>query len=315
VRSYRLEYLTTDADGRAIRASGLVSVPVKASGSISPILSYQHGTIYRDAEAPSNHAIATEVAVMLAASGYIVVAPDYVGYGVSKGASHPFLLAAPSAAVSLDLLTAAKTWQALNGVRDNGQLFMVGYSEGAYVTMAAYRAMQTSDPARLATLRAVVTGDGAYNVEATLDAIVNQIKVEQPALGALLQPGVLRFLGTTVRRQLSDSVLAHVLPANADVSFSNRFIDNYLADATEVIAQVSSVYDWRPTGPLRLFHGRNDRTVPYLSSTSTLQAMQGRGAPDVSLVDCAAVPSDHLPCVPLFMNYMLGQLAARAQNL
>lgn len=33
VTSYRLDYLTADADGREVRASGLVSVPIKAAGA------------------------------------------------------------------------------------------------------------------------------------------------------------------------------------------------------------------------------------------------------------------------------------------
>ena len=39
--------------------------PQKPAGAKSPLLSYQHGTIFRDAEAPSNNAVASEVAVVL----------------------------------------------------------------------------------------------------------------------------------------------------------------------------------------------------------------------------------------------------------
>ena len=109
VTAYRLEYLTTDADGKEVRASGLVSVPQKPAGATSPVRGYQHGTLFRDAEAPSNNAVASEVAVVLASLGYIVLAPDYVGFGASKGTPHPYLLAAPSAAATVDFLTATRT--------------------------------------------------------------------------------------------------------------------------------------------------------------------------------------------------------------
>ena len=67
---------------------------------------------------------------------------------------------------------------------------------------------------------------------------------------------------------------------------------------------------------MRLYHGQDDRTVPYASSASTLQAMQQRGAGDlVSLTDCRAQPSGHLQCVPPFITFMLGQLAPVAQDL
>ena len=109
VTAYRLEYLTSDADGNEVRASGLVSVPQKPAGATSPVLGYQHGTLFRDAEAPSNNAVASEVAVVLASLGYIVLAPDYVGFGASKGTPHPYLLAAPSAAATVDFLGIRKS--------------------------------------------------------------------------------------------------------------------------------------------------------------------------------------------------------------
>ena len=155
VVAYRIEYLTSDADGKEVRASGLVSVPQKPAGARSPVLSYQHGTIFRDAEAPSNNAVASEVAVVLASLGYIVLAPDYVGFGASRGTPHPYLLARPAAAATVDFLTAARTWRGQAQVADNGQLFLTGYSEGGYVTMAAHRALQEGGSPHLQQLRMV----------------------------------------------------------------------------------------------------------------------------------------------------------------
>lgn len=316
VVSYRIEYLSSDGQGQSVRASGLLSVPVKPAGAKSPLLSYQHGTLYRDAQAPSNHAVASEVAVMLASLGYIVMAPDYVGYGVSRGTPHPYLLAAPSAAATIDLLTAAKTWRAGNNVNDNGQLFLTGYSEGGYVSMAAHRALQAANAVHLQSLRLVVAGAGAYNVQLTLDNLLSEVRAEQPALGLLLNPGLLRFLGPDAQHALAIALLAHLLPSDADVVFDTWFIDSYLADDTQAIAQRGSVHDWKPNLPIQLYHGRDDRTVPYASSLSALQAMRARGAGDlVSLTDCPAVPADHIPCVPFFLSFMLGQLASRATDL
>jgi fermentation-respiration switch protein FrsA (DUF1100 family) len=316
VTSYRLEYLTSDANGQLVRASGLVSVPDKAAGAKSPVLGYQHGTIFQDAEAPSNHAVASEVAVVMASLGYIVVAPDYVGYGASLGTPHPYLLAAPSAAAVVDFLTAARTWRRRNGVTDNGQLFLTGYSEGGYTTMAAHRALQTSNASDLQQLRMVVPGAGPYDVQATLDGLLDLVREEQPVLGALLSPGLLRYLGSSVRDELRRVLLRFLIPGDADVTFDTRFIDNYLADDEQAIARLSSVHDWKPDLPVRLFHGRDDRTVPYASSLSALQAMQARGAGDrVSLTDCPAVPSSHIGCVPSFLAFLLARLSEQAQDL
>ena len=317
VTSYRLEYLTTGADGQEVRASGLVSVPQKPAGAKSPVLSYQHGTLFRDAEAPSNNAVASEVAVVLASLGYIVLAPDYVGFGASRGTPHPYLLSAPSAAATVDFLTAARTWRGQAGVADNGQLFLTGYSEGGYVTMAAHRALQAANSPHLQQLRMVVPGAGPYNVQTTMDGLVRLVRDEQPLVGALINPGFLRYLGGSVQREVRRLLLRALIPGDADVAYDTRFIDRFLADDVRALDEISSVYDYRPGVPVRLYHGRDDRTVPYGSSVSTERAMLQRGAGDlVSLTDCRAEPvAGHLECVPPFITFMLGQLAPVAQDL
>ncbi len=316
VRTVRLEYLTIDADGLPVLASGLLAIPVKPAGARSPLLGYQHATTFRDAEAPSNNAVASELSVVMASLGYIVMAPDYVGYGASKGKPHPYLLGAASGAAVVDFLTAAQTWRQANGVTDNGQLFLTGYSEGGYVTMAAHRAMQLAGSAHLQGLRMVVAGAGPYDVQATLDGLVGIVRDEVRVLGALIDPDLLRFLGSSVRRQLRDELIKRLLPGDADVVFDTRFLDSFLADDRRAVAQQSSVHNWRPALPVRLFHGRDDRSVPYASSTSALQTMQALGAGSlVSLVDCTAAPSSHLGCVPEYLQYVLGQLAPVVQGL
>jgi fermentation-respiration switch protein FrsA (DUF1100 family) len=315
VTNYRLSYLTTDALGREIVASGLVSVPAKTAGTKSPMLSYQHGTIFKDMEAPSNNATAAEPAVILASLGYIVIAADYLGYGVSKGTPHPYLLSAPSASAVVDLLTAARTWRRNNRIADNGQLFLGGYSEGGYVSVAAHRVMQAAGSPHLVNLLAAVPGAGPYHVGATLDELLRRLRDENPALGALINPGLLRYLGPSVRRQVREELLKRLRPDDADVAFDTTMIDNYLADDDAAIERQSNVHDWAPAVPTRLFHGRDDQTVPYASAQRTLLAMQSRGASDVSLTDCAAVPASHIGCVPHYLAFMLDQLAVRVRDL
>ena len=315
VTNYRLSYRTLDTQGKEIVASALVSIPKKAAGAKSAVLSYQHGTMFKDAEAPSNHAVASEPAVVFASLGYIVIAPDYVGYGASKGAPHPYLLSAPSASAVIDLLTAAKTWRAQNGVADNGQLFLIGYSEGGYVTVAAHRALQTAGSSQLASLVAVIPGGGPYNVVITLDALLDRVQNEVPVLGALITPDLLRLLPTWVRNWLRDELLKRLIPADADVVFDTRIIDNFMRDDDAAIDRESNVHDWAPVAPVRLFHGRDDQTVPYVSATITLHDMLARGANNVTLTDCPAVPSSHLGCVPPYIGFLLGQLAERVRDL
>lgn len=320
VNTYRIEYLTLDGSGQQVRASALACVPAKAAGALSPVLAYQHGTTPKDAEAPSKHAVADEAAVVMASAGYIVLAPDYVGYGTSKGQPHPYLLASPSASVVNDLLVAASTWRKSQNIADNQQLFLAGYSEGGYVTMAAARALEQANAAPLQLLRgqiqSVVIGAGPYHVGVTMDELLKLVREENPLLAALLNPGFLKYLGADVRTKVRNELLKKALGSDADVSFQGDFLDMYLADDNEALERRSNVHNWKPEKPLKLYHGRDDHTVPYAASVKALEAIQAQGAGSlVSLTDCTAQPAGHLECVKPYWDFMMSQFATQARDL
>ena len=199
---------------------------------------------------------------------------------------------------------------------DNGQLFLAGYSEGGYVTLATHRALQQSNSPHLQNLRQVVVGAGPYNVQATMDGLVDVVRQENKVVGALINPGFLRYLGGSAQREVRRALLKALLPNDADVVIDATFIDNFLSDDVPNLNRLSNVHQWRPTLPVRFYHGKDDRTVPYASAASTVQAMQAQGAGDlVSLNDCPATPAGHLECVPSFLDFMLRQLGAQAQGL
>ncbi|MBI2770659.1 MAG: prolyl oligopeptidase family serine peptidase [Burkholderiales bacterium] len=316
VQAWRLTYVTVDADGRQVVASGLVGVPQKAANAVSPVLSYQHATIKTQADAPSSLTSLGDPPVVLASLGYIVEAADYVGFGVSAGVPHPYLMSAPSASAVVDFLTASKYWRQAQHVADNKQLFLTGYSEGGYVTVAAQRALQAGTSAHRSELVRVVAGDGPYDVGATLDQLLEIMRTDYFPLGYVLNPGFLRLLGSEDRRHARDILLALLIGVDPSVVYSPTVIDNFLNDNRAAIDTLSSVYDWAPEVPLDLFHGRDDRTVPYVSATRTLQAMQARGAGGrVTLTDCVAQPAGHSQCVLPYWRFVLGRFGSVAKDL
>lgn len=315
VQAWRLRYRTLDVEGDLVEASGLLGVPVKADGAASPVLSFQHGTIFRNAEAPSQNVVATEPGLLLASLGFLTISPDYVGYGASQGRPHPYLQSAATAASVVDLITAARIWRQREGVRGNGQLFLVGYSEGGFATVAAHRAMQASQSVHLAQLVASLPGAGPYHLGETLDVLLDRVRDDNPLLGGLLSPGLLKNLGSTVRNEVRRALVRELIPDDADVRFDTRFLDQYLADDEDAIERDSNVHDWAPAAPVRLYHGRDDQTVPYQASTRTLARMRERGAADVTLTDCPVEPSGHLDCVPTYFDFVIAELGSRARDL
>lgn len=315
VKAWRIRYLTLDAAGQTVEASGLLGIPVKALNATSPVLSYQHGTIFKDAQAPSNNLAATEPTLLMASMGYLAVAPDYVGYGASKGKEHPYLQATPTAHAVVDLLTASRIWRQKQGYLGNGQLFLLGYSEGGHATVAAHRQLQSDNSIHSAQLVQSLAGAGPYHVGETLNTLLLRVRDQNPLLGGLLSPGLLKNLGATVRNEVRRQLVKALIPADADVIINTNFIDDFLADDTAALDRDFNVHDWAPKQSLLLYHGKDDQTVPYSASTRTLQTMQSRGATTVTLTPCPATPAGHLECVPSFFDFALSQLKVSARDL
>ena len=156
VNVYRLSYETLGAKSEPTTSTGALLVP---SGSASrcqgprPIVEYAHGTSplknYDMAQLSGANASSEGLilAALFAAEGYIVVAPNYAGYDSSTLGYHPYLVGAQQAGEMMDVLTAARSALPVAlapTVTDDHKLFVTGYSQGGYVSMAAASAMQAA---------------------------------------------------------------------------------------------------------------------------------------------------------------------------
>lgn len=316
VSSYRLNYVTTDKNGAKVTASGLVSVPVKAAGARSPVLSYQHASTFRNNQAPSIKVEAVEPPLVLASLGYIVVSPDYVGFGASYGVEHPYLTSSPSSRAVIDMLSAAQTWRRQAGVADNGQLFLAGYSEGGYATMAAHRAIHQQGGELKTQLQAAVPGAGPYDVQETLDEQLARVRKLFPPLALLIDPDHLSDASESVRNEVRRLLLRQMVPEDGDVRYQTLFMDRFLADDKAGIAAEHSVHlGWAPSVPVYLFHGRGDLTVPYSAAESARDTLRAAGATDVTLTDCTTPKFGHLDCVPEYFRFAVDRMGRLAKDL
>jgi hypothetical protein len=189
---YHLQYHTVDPAGQLTPASGALMVPSGAASCQGgrPVLLYAHGTTtdrgYNFADlTASDSGEALVVAIEFAAQGYVVVAPNYVGYDTSTLGYHPYLNADQQSKDMIDALTAARTALPNLGAvsSDGGKLFVSGYSQGGHVAMATHRAMQTAGM----TVTAVAPMSGPYALSATVDAVfLGQVNLSAVANTTLL---------------------------------------------------------------------------------------------------------------------------------
>lgn len=282
VHAYRIDYITQDEQNSLLRVSGLIVIPDKVSASA--IISYQHPTLFKNQDAPSFHLQANDrsIELALASQGYIVIAADYIGYGASFGHPHPYLQKQPASNVVIDLLKAAKAWLDVNQIQTDGRVFVAGYSQGGYVSMAAMQALQNNPISGLQVVTAAL-GAGPYDLETALDTLLLGINVPDP-----LQNLAIATLERIFIRQ------------DADVAFERTFLQRYFQGDRQ-----DNVHQWRPDYRVILFHGKDDRTVPIESAESTLATMKNLGA-DIALIPCRASPADHLNCVVPYLDFMMG---------
>ncbi len=153
-----------------------------------PIVLYAHGTTTDRAFNMANmqNTETLFLAALFASKGYIVVAPNYAGYDTSTLPYHPYLIADQQSKDMIDALTAARTALPLASAtltKDNGQLFITGYSQGGYVAMATHRAMQAAGM----TVTAAAPMSGPYALAAFVDAVFyGEVNGDAPVSSTLL---------------------------------------------------------------------------------------------------------------------------------
>ena len=248
--AWKIRYLTTDDQGRVREVSGMVVAPDGGERlqSPRPVIAWTHGTwgiAHQCAPSQSPEFFDMTPAIDAVRTGYVVVAPDYIGLG-STG-PHPYLVGTVTARATLDAVRAAQqigaaeagnrfaVWGESQGGHaalwtgqlarvDGAGLELVAVAAGAPPTDLAANLRQASDPNARAFLTALTTVSWSeyYNVPLNLGrrsspAIMrklasNCISVSSPPkLGALL--GIL-----TLRRDLKNVDLGKQAPWSRFVS-------------------------------------------------------------------------------------------------
>jgi predicted esterase len=136
---------TTGGSQSGVASAVVPSGSGPSCSSSRPVLLYAHGTSLQksyDMADIAGNSEARMAAAIFAAQGFIVVAPNYAGYGGSGLGYHAYLDRDQQAADMIDGLRAARVAFPAIGARDSGRLMVTGYSQGGYVALATQRAMQ-----------------------------------------------------------------------------------------------------------------------------------------------------------------------------
>lgn len=143
VETRLITYVTQDR-GKEIEATAAVAFPIDVPEEAGPMptLLVLHGTSgFTDGCGPSQDAETLLLGAALASSGFIVVAPDYIGLKNTEpktGFLHPYLAGQPTAIASLDAVRALRSLAAEigeGGARPSPRVAVLGGSQGGHAAL------------------------------------------------------------------------------------------------------------------------------------------------------------------------------------
>ena len=303
VSVYKILYYTPGSDGALLEASGALMVP-DASG-VLPAISFHHGTeTKRNLVASVSPIITGEgVAGLVSASlGFVSFLPDYLGLGDSD-ILHPYLHADLSAGAVIDLLRAGNTFCEENGILLNNDLYLGGYSEGGYVTLAAQKEIEEQLSFEF-HLVAVAPQAGPYDLYETALYFLNLDEYPEPTFLAYMltayddiyhwnrlaeifnepyagkMPDL--FDGTHTSGEIKSQ-----LPTKINELVKQSFIDG-IKDGSEKAfldaLKENTLLDWTPLTPIRFYHSNGDEVVPYQNMITAAQELKKNGAAKIETV-------------------------------
>ena len=299
---YRIEYETLDHLGNPAIASGALSIPVNTQFAF-PMISFQHGTVIERDAVASVYGFDI-ISMMLTGSGYIGLQPDYLGLGVSE-TFHPYHVAEPYANSIMDMITASRQFLEENGIPYNDQLFITGYSEGGYATLAAQKWMELYHADEF-PITASAPCAGAYDLSGVMaDLFMAENPYDQPFylpysvfaynetyqiyedINVVLVPEYQDTLFNMFDGNHSSGQINNFMPSVPLDIFQDEFVNEFTENMDHPLRiklAENDLYDWVPQTDTRLYHSMEDELVPYENSEIAYNAFIEAGSENVELI-------------------------------
>lgn len=299
----RVVYYTTDKNGNLVKASGTVSIPLTQEEL--PLLSIQHGVEFHRANVSSVQGANIGeglVGLLTTSLGFVTTIPDYIGYGEST-AMHPYIHAKLSATTTIDLIKAVKKHFASTNVFLNDQLFLYGYSEGGFATLATQKEIEQNYSDEL-LVTAVAPAAGPYDILETVKKTFEEQDYPYLPNVAFLFTSYNEYYGWNKLDEIFNAPYAQRMTSLFSGNLTNQEIESQLPDSFEALMKPSFVADvlngdatdvinalkentllnWSPKAPIRFYHGNQDKIVPYYNATIALDNLQSSTEQSIELI-------------------------------
>ena len=284
--NYVFNYPSVDPFGNPCTLSGTITVDKSLIEEDKPfhgILLYNHFTIYATTQAPSRGAV--EFPTGAALTQFIVVAPDYYGFGITEKEPQAYCISRANGRASLDAYLAAKRLIEDLNVKKGNDFVIAGYSEGGQTTMSVLREISERHPE--IKVKRAFAGDGPYDINSMYDAITNgYTEMPSTVCNVLYAYNHFFLLGYDIHDYLKDPVASHFDEWFLSKQNKRKALDEELINTkktsdvcTDAVLDVSSPLSrrfkeafsadaltsgWKPRSDfdVMLFHDTKDDVVP-----------------------------------------------------
>ena len=328
---YKLIYETVDGFGDSTIASGVFALPDSQNEAYG-IISWQHGTAIQRDGVQSNNGFDV-LSRVVAASGFVYVAADYLGLGVSETV-HPYILKYPSANAVIDLIRAVRNYYSEDFTLSlNRQLMLIGYSEGGYATLAAQMVMEEemSDEFEITVSFPMA---GPYDVSGIMvDVMLENTYYGEPFYMPYTLYSYIHYYGIgDVEEYFVPDFAADVENLYSGI-YGGGYINDYMNNngynppiacmLPEVVTEFSSdenhilrqllaennIFDWIPQSSTYLFHALGDELVPHENSVLAYDTFLANGSENVHIELIPESFGGHAEAAPfaVLTAYSIGQ--------
>lgn len=304
VTVYKITY-NTSFKGELKKASGLVCVPT-GEGPY-PIMSYQNGTNTLHSNAPSVNSDPTNnlyrmytLLEFVASTGFVVVIPDYLGFGATDDMFHPYLDKTSTVSTVLDMLRATKELTAHyldTPITDD--LYIAGYSQGGWATMQLGKEIESKYMDEF-NLKASACGAGPYDLNYVNEYVIGlqtypmpyflgymfnsyiNLGLPTPASDVFQAPYASKIATLFDGTKSGAEINAELTTSIPDL-FTTDYLANYGPEGTyapvDSMLLANSITPWATDIPTLIIHGMEDTFIPREVSSEMYEGFLAKGVP------------------------------------
>ena len=315
VKLYRVTYKSVipEQSNRPTTASGLIAIPNLKQRTF-PVVSYQHGTVVAKTAVPSFPEQSIESLLMIAqfsGQGYIFVGADLFGKGLSPE-PNGYMVKDSTVQACYDMLLASQAVLADMQIKTS-KLFLSGWSQGSYSTMAFLNKLESVNYPVTATATCCTPNDlyscmynWIFNPFPAPDVnrlvgfaaiLINSYEHYYGMQGlsnAAIKPQYLQATHDLYENKITADESLKLLPPTLKELLNTDFANQCLSGNTPFYQLLKSNQDyyWRHTTPIKAYYGLKDEVIiPYVS-TLAVDYQKAVGGADAQAVSAGA-DADH----------------------